>query len=120
MSGESLKFVNDNVKYMGFGEKLFPEIEENIRERKPEFSLRHIAQVGDDMFSSTLHFKKSPTSDMYFFNKYEATLEKNGGTEKSQTFYLDKSKGVTAREAYNLLDGRSVFKELKTKNDQKY
>jgi hypothetical protein len=57
---------------------------------------------------------------MYFFNNYHASLEKSNGDKNEQTFYLNKGKGVTAKEAYNLLDGRAVHKELSTKDGQPY
>lgn len=34
--------------------------------------------------------------------------------------YLHKGRGVTGKEDFNLLDGRSVHKELVTKKDQVY
>ena len=36
------------------------------------------------------------------------------------TFYLNKGKGITSKEAFNLLDGRSVHKDLVTKEGQPY
>jgi hypothetical protein len=38
----------------------------------------------------------------------------------SQSFYLNNGKGVTYKEAYNLLDGRSVLKDLTNKEGEKY
>jgi hypothetical protein len=38
----------------------------------------------------------------------------------SQTFYLNNGKGVTAKEAYNLLEGRAVNKDLINKSGEKY
>jgi len=38
----------------------------------------------------------------------------------SQTFYLNNGKGVTAKEAFNLLEGRAVNKELINKQGEKY
>ncbi|MHA4875680.1 hypothetical protein, partial [Enterococcus faecium] len=46
---------------------------------------------------------------------YRIRLEGNNGTLLEQTFYIHKGKGVTAKEAYNLLEGRSVYKELTNK-----
>ena len=68
----------------------------------------------------TMNFRKSDTSDMYFFNSYHASLEKGNGEKAEQTFYLNKGKGVTGKEAFNLLDGRSVHKDLVTKEGQPY
>jgi hypothetical protein len=50
---------------------------------------------------------------MYFLNKYQATLKADDPVqEKTQTFYVNKNSGVTAKEAYNLLSGRAVNKDL--------
>ena len=68
----------------------------------------------------TMNFRKSDTSDMYFFNNYHASLEKSKDEKTEQTFYLNKGKGVTGKEAFNLLDGRSVHKDLITKEGQPY
>jgi hypothetical protein len=38
----------------------------------------------------------------------------------SQTFYLNKGSGFTVKEAYNLLNGRAVNKELTTSEGQNY
>ena len=40
--------------------------------------------------------------------------------DKSQTFYVNKGHGVTAKEAFNLLEGRAVYKTLENKEQQKY
>ncbi|RZM12794.1 MAG: hypothetical protein EOO88_45135 [Pedobacter sp.] len=58
---------------------------------------------------------------MYFFNSYQATLKASGqDTDKKQTFYINNGQSVTAKEAYNLLEGRSVSKELMTRDGNKY
>lgn len=43
-----------------------------------------------------------------------------GWQEKSQTFYVTKNSGITAKEAYNLLSGRSVNKDLTHKEGQPF
>ena len=67
-----------------------------------------------------MNFCKSDTSNMYFFNNYHASLEKAKDEKAEQTFYLHKGKGVTGKEAFTLLDGRSVHKKLVTKESQPY
>ena len=47
-------------------------------------------------------------------------LNVRNGVKMEQTFYLNKGKGVTAKEAYNLLEGRAVHKELTTKAGEPY
>ena len=120
MNNENLQYLTDNIKYMGFGETLKAELERNLSEGKAEFQLEYVAQIGHKAFEATLNFRKSDSTDMYFFNNYHASLEKSNGEKNEQTFYLNKGKGVTAKEAYNLLDGRAVHKDLITKEGQPY
>ena len=67
-----------------------------------------------------MNFRKSDSSDLYFFNSYNASLQKTNGESVDQTFYLNRGKGVTAKEAYNLLEGRSVYKDLTNRNGEPY
>jgi hypothetical protein len=120
MNNENFQYLSDNLKYMGFGENLKPELEKNLQEGKGEFQLHYKAEINKKPFEVTMNFRKSDTSDMYFFNNYHASLEKANGQKEEQTFYLNKGKGVTGKEAFNLLDGRSVHKDLVTREGQPY
>lgn len=120
MNQENLQYLSDNLKYMGFGETLKADLEKNLQEGKPEFKLEFFNEIGNKGFEASLQFRKSESTDMYFFNNYQATLHRSNGEDVSQTFYLNKGKGVTAKEAFNLLDGRSVHKELLNKEGQPY
>lgn len=120
MNQENLQYLSDNLKYMGFGEMLKADLEKNLQEGKPEFKLEFFNEIGNKGFEATLSFRKSESTDMYFFNNYQATLHRSNGDKVEQTFYLNKGKGVTAKEAYNLLDGRAVHKELTNKEGQEY
>ncbi len=120
MNMENLQFLKDNVKYTGFGEALFAELEKNIQEKKPEFQLHFTTQINNRPFDAVLDFRKSNTSDMYFFNRYAASIEKSNGTKVEQSFAINKGKGVTAKEAYNLLQGRAIKKELTNSKGETY
>lgn len=120
MNNENLQYLADNIKYMGFGENHKADLEKSMAEGKPEFQLVHSAEINKKSFVATMNFRKSDSTDMYFFNNYHASLEKSNGEKVEQTFYLNKGKGVTGKEAYNLLDGRSVLKDLTTKEGQPY
>ena len=120
MNNENLQYLSDNIKYMGFGENLKADLEKNINEGKGEFQLNYRAEINKKPFEATLNFRKSDTSDIYFFNNYHASLEKTNGEKIDRTFFLNKGKGITAKEAFNLLDGRAVHKDLMTKDGQPY
>jgi hypothetical protein len=57
---------------------------------------------------------------MYFFNKFDTTLEKGKEKEQNQTFYINKGSGITAKEAFNLMEGRAVYKQLFNKEGEGY
>ncbi len=120
MNTENVTYLKDNIKYMGFGEKQNEALEQHLKEGKESFQLTINTEVNKKAFEATLNFRKSDNSDMYFFNSYHANLQRSNGEKKEQTFYLHKGKGVTAKEAYNLLEGRSVHKELTNKEGVPY
>jgi len=120
MNNENFQYLSDNLKYMGFGENLKTDLEKKLNEGKADFKLHYKAEINKKPFEVTMNFRKSDTSDMYFFNNYHASLEKGKDEKAEQTFYLNKGKGITGKEAFNLLDGRSVHKDLITKEGQPY
>ncbi|MDB5222381.1 MAG: hypothetical protein JWN83_1048 [Chitinophagaceae bacterium] len=120
MNQENLDYLKDNMKYMGFGENLHAQLENHLKEGKDAFQLGFRAEVNKKPFEATLHFGKSESTDKYFFNSFDASLQKGNGEKVDQTFYLNKGKGVTAKEAFNLLDGRAVHKELTNKENVPY
>ncbi len=120
MNEQNFEYLKDAIKYMGFGETLRGELEKNLSEGKPEFQLYFATEFNKKPFEARLNFRKSDSTEMYFLNNYHATMEKGNGEKVEQTFYINKGKGVTAKEAFNLLDGRAVHKDLVTKDGQGY
>lgn len=125
MNIKNLEFLKEGLKYLGFGEKLNADLENKIKEQPVEFKLNLIGDFNKDNLKDkvnyTLDFKKSDQTDMYFLNRYLATLKNDDpAQEKSQTFYITKNSGITAKEAYNLLSGRAVNKDLNNKEGQPY
>lgn len=121
MNQKNFEYLRDQVKYTGFGEALENELKQKIEEGHPEFKLQHQAQYGKDSVTAVLNFSQSKQSDMYFFNSYQASLQKdNSPDEMAQTFYVNKSGTITLKEAYNLMEGRAVNKDLTSKEGQVY
>lgn len=118
MNMKNADYLKDSLKYLGFGEGLHSELEKKLQENSPGFKLSHKADFNGNEMNATLHFRKSDQSDMYFFNKYDAALAKDQSL--SQTFYLQKGSGHTLKEAFNLLNGRAVYKELENAQGEKY
>lgn len=112
MNEKNFEYLKDNLLYLGFGEKQHDALEAQLKEGKEAFQLTYSADINKKPFEAALNFRRSESSDMYFLNSYKASLEWNNGEKKEQTFYLSYGRGVTAKESYNLLSGRSVQKEL--------
>ena len=115
MNNENVDFLQNQVKYAGFGEGLAGALVKEIKAGNEEFKLQHSHTFGKDNVDSTLNFKKSKESDMYFFNSYDVTMKKEAGKDVSNTFYINQGQSITLKEAYNLLNGRAVEKELQRK-----
>jgi len=122
MNEKNFDYLKDQVKFTGFGQDLEAALKANLAKAQTEFRLQHTVQYGKDEMSSSLHFKKSSQSDMYFFNSYTASLKKDNQTQPlQQTFYINKEGGnITQKEAFNLLDGRAVNKDLISKEGKIY
>lgn len=120
MIEKNLDYLKTNVRNHGFGEALGPDIEAHLARGAAEFTLPHKTEVNKREIEATLYFGKSDKSDLYFFNKYDVRLQNEKNETMAQTFYINKGWGVTLKEAYNLLNGRAVYKELTPKEGDKY
>lgn len=120
MNEQNLDYLKSNIRNHGFGETLGPELEAQLQKGPTEFTLPYKTEVNKREIDATLYFKKSDTTELYFFNKYDTRIKNEKDEPMAQTFYINKGWGVTLKEAYNLLNGRAVHKELTNKEDQKY
>jgi hypothetical protein len=121
MNQKNFDYLKDGLKYLGFGEGLNNKLAEELASGKTEFQINTVNEYGRDKVNYKLDFRKSDQSDMYFFNRYNATFKPEGDSlEKAQTFYIKKNSGITAKEAYNLLNGRAVNKDLTNAEGQPY
>lgn len=115
--------LKSNLKYLGFGNSLTPALEARIKEGADKFSIGATAQFDNegsiqgkspkDIVHYELLFSKSEFNKNYFIHGFKAALEKGSTKEKIiNTFYLGRGNDVTAKEAYNLLSGRSILKAV--------
>lgn len=125
MNEQNAEFLKERLFYLGFGDKLNAELEKNMKAGKDQFQLPFRGEFSKgekkEVVDYQVDFSKSKQGDMYFVNKYQASLKSDDPEkEKSQTFYINKGNGVTAKEAYNMLDGRAVNKKLMDREDNPY
>ncbi|UTA69027.1 hypothetical protein [Emticicia sp. 21SJ11W-3] len=119
MNQKNFEYLRDQIKFTGFGESLEDKLKTAIEKGTQEFKLHHYTQYGNDTVNSELNFSKSKQSDLYFFNSYQVSLQKEGASEKmEQHFYINKGNSIALKEAYNLMSGRAVNKDLTNKEGQ--
>ena len=121
MNTQNSEFLKKSLLNLGFGEKVNAELDKEMEAKTPEFRLGLSHEFNQKTVDYTLHFKAGDNQDMYFFNKYDAHIRhEDVAKEVSQTFFINKGNGVTAKEAFNLMEGRSVHKQLTNLENQKY
>lgn len=125
MNKENLSFLQNDLKFLGFGEGklLHEQLEQQIAGGTLTFELNTEAFYDEDYkVDAILYFKRTGPNDRYALYKYEAFLKRgdNPETERMQTFYIYKGWGITLKEAFNLLQGRAVNKDLTNMEGEKY
>jgi len=122
MEDKNFEYLSKQIKFSGFGEDHVNELKEKMQKHLPEFTIMHNADFGRDEKAATLQFKKSNEHDLYFFNSYNLELKNGQHIDPiKQHFYMNnKGDNITLKEAYNLMSGRSVHKELTAKGGEKY
>lgn len=108
-----LDYLKNQLKYLGFGEsnKLHQDLEKGINSNEKTFKIQtqsDRAMQGNEV-NFTLNFNKSEKGGV-FLNSFNATLKNEIGEEKTHNFGVNH---FTAKEAVNLLEGRSVKTEFK-------
>jgi len=126
MNQKNLEYLKDQLKYTGFGETFETDLKEKMLKGDKDFKITHNGIMNNslpnkDSLTVELNFKKSDQSDMYFFNSYHVNLQKEDNKPGlEQTFYINKDNNITMKEAYNLMEGRSVNKDLRSKDGEVY
>lgn len=108
-----LDYLKNQLKYLGFGEsnKLHQNLEKGINSNEKTFKIQtqsDRAMQGNEV-NFTLNFNKSEKGGV-FLNSFNATLKNEIGEERTHNFGVNH---FTAKEAVNLLEGRSVKTEFK-------
>ena len=107
------EFIKNQMTYLGFGDKTITgAFDKAVEQGHERFTLTVKPQdetLAGNKARFELNFNKSGQSDMYFFNTFKTTLfDKTDNPLRSQTFHTNATKGVTAKESINLLEGRAV------------
>jgi hypothetical protein len=127
MNEQNLEYLKKKLDYLGFGTKLNNVLTSAIAKPLENFTLginqsyintqsKKNPALGGDHVRFLLNFNRSKTSDMYFLNDYEVTLNKAGNSVPiRQVFDLERDNRINALQAYKLLSGNSFEKDVHLK-----
>ena len=108
---DQVKYLKDQMKYLGFGEdeKLQKDLEKGIDGKAQQFEIKTSSDktLPGNRVDFTLKFSKSDQGGV-FLNSYYAKLTNDQKGEISHNFPVSRENSFTAKEAVNLLEGRSV------------
>ena len=109
-----LNYLKNQVKYLGLGEdpKMHKDLENAILSPEDKTTMRVEYNHPDKLMKGNtvtfdLNIAKTEQGGV-FLNSYRANLTTKNGEERSQAFKVQKENSITAKEAINLLEGRSV------------
>lgn len=121
MNEHDYEYLVNQLEHLGFGRDTSFQLLNQMCRDQPQFSIQHEVYYGSDKVRALLQFQKSEETGMYFFNNYKLQVLKGNNSEvMKQTFYLNsKEENITLKEAYNLLEGRAVLKEIGNKEGEK-
>lgn len=118
---DQVQYLKDQLKYLGFGEseKLHKDLEKGINSPDQQFEIKTTSDktLPGNKADFTLNYNKTERGGV-FLNAYDANLTNEKGDSISQNFRVSREDSFTAKEAVNLLEGRSVkieFDNPKTK-----
>jgi hypothetical protein len=119
MNENNLAYLEKQLTNLGFGDHMNAEMKKHIESERSEFNVQHTFNYGGKDMLVDLAFKRGEQNEMYFFNSFRATMKDDPNL--SQTFRLNKGNSITSKEAFNLLQGRAVYKHgLENKEGEKY
>ncbi|MCE7059729.1 hypothetical protein [Dyadobacter sp. CY343] len=121
MNQKNFEYLKDQIQDLGFGKSLDLHLNENMKRQLPEFTLIHQTAFGKDALTNALHFQRSQSTNIYSFHSYSSSVKKKQASQElKQTFFIGKGDNITLKEAYNLLSGRAVQKNLVNKDGNIY
>jgi len=123
MTNENLNSLLNYLNDLGFSDSpLFEQkIEEEASKESVKFQL--YTEAFFDEYTKTearLYLYKSGHPNLYSLERYQSCLLdlKDRSKDRSHTFYVEDGLNVTFKESFNLLEGRSVYKNVFSPNEK--
>jgi len=102
MNLNNLENLREELKTLGFKDKVISEIQQHMEKGISEFTLHDSIPGTRGQVDMSLYFKQSGQSEHYFFNKYEVALNSGKALEEGQKYTI-----ITPNE-----QGKNMFKSF--------
>jgi len=116
MNLNNLENLKEEMKNLGFRDKLIEKMEEHMIKNVPEFTLHDTVQATKGQVDLALHFKQSGQSDFYYFNKFTVSHNQGKPLEEGQQYMVitknEEGKNIVKKHE-NVSDALAFFKEQK-------
>ncbi len=116
MNLNNLEDLKEEMKTLGFGNKLVEQMEEYMRKDVPNFKLYDTVPSNKGQVDITIHFKQSGQSEFYYLNRYEATHNQGKPLEEGQKYMVitpnEEGKNMV-KKFENVAEAITFFKEQK-------
>ncbi|MCH5717810.1 hypothetical protein [Niabella hibiscisoli] len=114
---ENLKYLDNGHFYLGFGKGHSEEVSANLNNGVEQFSVNHPDRFHGKEIDYRIDHKRSAESGWISISGFLLTPREK--PEAQQYFGVFKNRGFTAKEAFNLVEGRAVCKDH-WKDNEKY
>jgi hypothetical protein len=116
MNLNNLEDLKEEMKKLGFGDKLIEQMEEHMRKDVHNFKLYDTVPSTKGQVDITIHFKQSGQSEFYYLNRYEATHNQGKPLEEGQKYMIitpnEEGKNMV-KKFENVAEAITFFKEQK-------
>ncbi len=113
MTNEEKDKLERNVAFHGFSARTVAEVMMYVDGNEKKFSVPEKGKIDSIDYRATLNFNRSEKNGQVYFNDFILTLPARDGRKPfSQSFPIKYRADFTLREAFNLMNGRYVSKEM--------
>lgn len=120
MNLNNLENLKEEMKALGFKEKLIEDMAKKVEKQIPEFSLNDTLVATKGQVDFTLFFKKSGQSEFYYFNKFEVVHNQGKALEEGQRYMVisagENNKNIV-KKLDNVTEAIAFFKEQKGESE---
>lgn len=120
MNLNNLENLKEEMKNLGFKDKLVEQMEDYMKKDVPDFKLHDTLPAAKGQVDLTLHFKQSGQSDFYYFNKFEAAHNQGKPLEEGQKYMVITPSGDgknLVKKLENVAEAIEFFKEQKSNSE---